>query len=440
MHLSRLLRLELCTLLSCCLLTHASPLVPPTSAAAAPSPLGCRAAGQGRPVDWWVAVKHPRGLRYSYLDSEVPAQQGSCRCQPHGQCPCWCQLDNLNDPQQSPTHRTLSAARPNSTAARFMYNDEDPGGGERWAYAHAKGVLVFDDRSGFWLLHSVPKYPNNPAANHSADLDVPQTYFGQSLFCLSFNTSADLAAIVHAITNIGPYMFEYHLPADLATAFPEARGLVPPRVWWGGSVLQTALHAIRRFAGRMLPPPPQPPISVHAIETLGRAPLLIFSKPKSAHQQVHDFMASYFQGAMLFETWRLGRGALPSNCGGGGGNATFSSINIDRVTFGSNESALDSWSWSFDHAKWGIVTSDGGGPKTVQSHRQGPCLGSGCERSPLNQRAVCFGDLNREAAQVYRGGNYLCVLGDERLWSAFRAAVAVLENCTEEAGSLGLQI
>ena len=45
-----------------------------------------------------------------------------------------------------------------------MWNDEFPGGDPpEWAGgAHAKGVLGLGPTSGFYLLHSIPKFPSAP--------------------------------------------------------------------------------------------------------------------------------------------------------------------------------------------------------------------------------------------------------------------------------------
>lgn len=40
------------------------------------------------------------------------------------------------------------------------YNDEPPNEKGNSKYGHLKGVVVADKRSGFWLVHSVPLYPN----------------------------------------------------------------------------------------------------------------------------------------------------------------------------------------------------------------------------------------------------------------------------------------
>lgn len=53
------------------------------------------------------------------------------------------------DPKQVKEHRLLIA-----------YNDEPPNQKGNSKYGHLKGVVVADKRSGFWLVHSVPLYPN----------------------------------------------------------------------------------------------------------------------------------------------------------------------------------------------------------------------------------------------------------------------------------------
>lgn len=42
----------------------------------------------------------------------------------------------------------------------IAYNDEPPIGTTNNNKGHTKGVLVADAKSGFWLVHSVPLYPN----------------------------------------------------------------------------------------------------------------------------------------------------------------------------------------------------------------------------------------------------------------------------------------
>ena len=65
-----------------------------------------------------------------------------------------------------------------------MWNDEFPGGDPpEWAGgAHAKGVLGLDAASGFYLLHSVPKFPAAPCM-HCPDGIGNGSYTGIALVC-----------------------------------------------------------------------------------------------------------------------------------------------------------------------------------------------------------------------------------------------------------------
>lgn len=70
----------------------------------------------------------------------------------------------LNDPQ-SFAGQTLSQAYydsdvMNQSRILIAYNDEPPNSKSNPNKGHLKGVVVADDKSGFWLIHSVPLYPN----------------------------------------------------------------------------------------------------------------------------------------------------------------------------------------------------------------------------------------------------------------------------------------
>jgi deoxyribonuclease-2 len=73
----------------------------------------------------------------------------------------------------------------------LMYNDEWPNGTSSETAAHAKGVVAFDNISGFWLSHSVPRFPPAPGSSYS----FPPTgiKYGQTMLCVSLPFSqADL--------------------------------------------------------------------------------------------------------------------------------------------------------------------------------------------------------------------------------------------------------
>lgn len=77
-------------------------------------------------------------------------------------------------------------------AAYIMYNDEFPNGTKSMTRGHTKGVVVMTSQGGFWLVHSVPKYPPTPPDGYS----YPHSghHYGQSMLCISL--SADQAHIL----------------------------------------------------------------------------------------------------------------------------------------------------------------------------------------------------------------------------------------------------
>lgn len=73
----------------------------------------------------------------------------------------------------------------------MLYNDDHPTGKKDSYRGHTKGVLTFDRDRGFWLVHSVPRFPHPEAYAYPES----GTVFGQSLLCVSFFTRQALSDI-----------------------------------------------------------------------------------------------------------------------------------------------------------------------------------------------------------------------------------------------------
>ena len=75
-----------------------------------------------------------------------------------------------------------------------MYNDEFPNGTSSETAAHAKGVVAFDGTgTGFWLVHSVPRFPPTPGPNITYSFPATGFRYGQTMLCISLALSqADL--------------------------------------------------------------------------------------------------------------------------------------------------------------------------------------------------------------------------------------------------------
>ena len=93
-----------------------------------------------------------------------------------------------------------------------MYNDEHPEGNTSFTMGHTKGVIAYADKTGFWLVHSVPKYPPYP---ETGQYGYPSTgeKFGQSFLCISIDTSKTAELIANQFLYNHPYVYAYNFPS-----------------------------------------------------------------------------------------------------------------------------------------------------------------------------------------------------------------------------------
>ncbi len=74
---------------------------------------------------------------------------------------------------------------------------------------HTKGVVVFGEKQGFWLVHSVPKYPPAPDGD-SKGYSYPPTgqKNGQSFLCVSLETASAADHVGGQLAFNDPYWYE----------------------------------------------------------------------------------------------------------------------------------------------------------------------------------------------------------------------------------------
>ncbi|KAM9245246.1 deoxyribonuclease-2-alpha isoform 2-T2 [Dugong dugon] len=139
----------------------------------------------GQPVDWFVVYKLPAksrpgdaagsGVRYKYLD----AGSGG-----------WRDGAGLISSSAGAVGRSLLPLyRSNASELAFLlYNDQPPKSSrvrDSSSRGHTKGVLLLDEEGGFWLVHSVPRFPP-PASSAAYSWPYSARHYGQTLLCVSF--------------------------------------------------------------------------------------------------------------------------------------------------------------------------------------------------------------------------------------------------------------
>lgn len=76
-------------------------------------------------------------------------------------------------------------------------------------WAHAKGLLHLGAGQGYWLRHSLPKYPNATTSGKDwAYAPIAQTCVAQYLLCLSLNASTLDGPVAELLRTAKPYFYE----------------------------------------------------------------------------------------------------------------------------------------------------------------------------------------------------------------------------------------
>lgn len=225
----------------------------------------------GDPVDRWVVLSTNDNYRYYYFDGS----NGFVKS-PY----------TTNQTTQGNIMSTMNQFYSNdldlNNIAYALYNDDPPPPDTTASstYAHAKGVMITDNETGFWLAHSKPNWPNARAQGAAG---FPDSDYSQSLMCMTLNSSSfdDIAAA--QMVNY-PYLYDSYISANLETMLPSFAA------WIGGSQ-SSELNVTNSFSG------------------IGGDTYIQFAKNKKWGRDLYDdFVAPTFNESLNVETWRLGAG------------------------------------------------------------------------------------------------------------------------------------
>jgi len=138
-----------------------------------------------------------------------------------------------------------------------------------------KGVMAADANGGFWLVHSVPKFPDLGPASFTW---TASTIYGQSFLCVSLDTDGVENAAT-ALEYQDPNFYDSAIPKALASTYPTLSAL------YGGA----------REKGS----------SVATITSAGGTSFTSFSKDGTWGQDLYDDLVEpTLKQAFEWETWR----------------------------------------------------------------------------------------------------------------------------------------
>jgi deoxyribonuclease-2 len=331
------------------------------------SSVGCL-DNNGNAVDWFIVYKLPH-LKTSKHPA-VQAGVGQMYMDVNSQH--WKLLDKRITDKGHAVYNTLQQIYTNSNnkqeIAYILYNDETPSGKERLNHGHTKGDMCFDKTSGFWLVHSVPKFP--PQVSDGYSYPDSGTVFGQTFLCVTYGYQQFNVIGGQLLYNY-PQIYDHNLPtdfiADNANVDKVMKGSRVESAPWNKSV-------------RLLSAQKQEFIS--------------FAKFSNYQRDLYDaWVAPYLASELDVETWQNGRAALPSNC-----STKYHVLNVKKLNVSG-----EYFKNSKDHAKWAITSAG---------------------------NWICIGDINRESTQFHRPGGTVCS-ELPRVHSAFRNSVVSTEKCNQ---------
>lgn len=236
-------------------------------------------------------------------------------------------------------------------------------------YGHSKGVLLFDRSQGFWLSHTVPHFPSFPERGYV----YPSTgkVNGQTALCVTHNYD-QLLLIVKQMAYIYPRLYNCSVPAPFLADLPQLAQLC------GGTKPQ--LSSDRR---------------VEQIFSMQGEKFVSFAKSEKFVDDIYTgWVAQDLDADLLVETWRTMGHDMPSNC-----SLHRHTMNIKRIKL----PGLVQFQSNHDHSKW-------------------------CVSLLYEEQVTCLGDLNREKAQIWRGGGLVCTF-NPIIYKAFRQAVNWYNKC-----------
>ncbi|XP_006898437.1 PREDICTED: deoxyribonuclease-2-beta [Elephantulus edwardii] len=330
------------------------------------TPISCRNE-EGEAVDWFIFYKLPKrqketGLEYLYLDSTTRN---------------WKRSKQLMNATKSVLGRTLQqlyevyASKSNNTAY-LIYNDGIPKSHSyNRKYGHTKGLLLWNRVQGFWLIHSIPRFPPIPEEGY----DYPPTgrRNGQVGICVTFKYN-QYKAIDYQLLIYNPNVYSCSVP----DTFLQELTHMPQLCARSGSTSVTPLRKLATF------------------QSAQGKNFLHFAKSDSFNDDIFTaWMAQKLKTHLLTETWQRKTQELPSNC-----SLPYHVYNIKAIKI-PGTSYVSSYQ---DHAKW--------------------CVSLKGTKNPW----TCIGDLNRSPYQASRSGGFICTQ-NRHVYQAFRKLVLCYENC-----------
>ncbi|KAL1427238.1 hypothetical protein MTO96_017532 [Rhipicephalus appendiculatus] len=275
----------------------------------------------GQDVDWFIIYKLPRmqtyeqnsftpeGGEFAYIDSRTSKE-------PLRYWPLSAQ--DLYKPQ-NPVALTLAPLYENTTRKDilyFVYNDQPPPIYSGTRNGHCKGVVLFDDNVGVWLLHSVPGFVQG-----TAEWTVQLSGHG----CGERpDIHRDCCGTEYA------NVYARQVPQAMKDKYPEV-----------------ALLAKDSFVRAL-----DQKLYIANLTSDGGLALRAYAKRATLDDDLYSgVLANDLKDDLAVQSWRNGAGGkLPPAC-----NSSYTVVNIDAVLLRFDANTSVTFNTTEDHSKWAIT-------------------------------------------------------------------------------------
>ncbi|XP_023029626.2 deoxyribonuclease II [Leptinotarsa decemlineata] len=322
---------------------------------------------ENNPVDWYVLYKIPKlkqqnllieqGSAYIYLASN---HYGSWQISNKS-------INNTNSIIGNTLQNLYSSK---NDVLYILYNDEPPNENKNSNKGHTKGVVMADMTGGFWVVHSVPNFPEMGSSYAYPENGV---VYGQSFLCISMDLK-NLNKVGIQLQYNQPEIYGENVPSNL-------KSLVP-------NLAKAAANVTVDSA---------PWYHITNLYSKSGVQFTSFAKSKQFCKDLYeDLVAPYLESDLVVETWPNGPGRLPSDC-----KKLFKVNNVESINIPVAEVSFKA---THDHSKWSVTSTSS------------------------KKYWTCIGDINRAAHQEVRGGGTVC-LNNEVLTKNYQTIVETIEKC-----------
>ncbi|GFU24908.1 deoxyribonuclease-2 [Nephila pilipes] len=283
------------------------------------------------------------------------------------------------DSETSMLGRTLKGFRDqkekDSAVTYLFYNDHPPDFGKS-SVGHLKGYLLFDEKSGVWVIHSTPRFHEPDKYGFPFNARI----YGHIAMCVTFATQS-LNEICKHLLFCNPNIYDYKISPALMR------------------ILDADSQSLFSKKPNFITDPPF--TRQTTLESLAQVEFIAFAKDNQYEKDIYsDIIGPSLGEDLIVQSWRRDSGRnLHSFCSDSIKVIDVVAINM-TVKNGGKGIYLASRE---DHSKWAISKDNA-------------------------KHLVCVADLNRMDSEAKRGGGAICLFS-KPLRKAFKSIISDTEAC-----------